>query len=278
MFFARFGRPRYFPVGKLIDASGKLAAGDYTVRVPEVEGGPMSRVVQSFNGMAERLEQSSEQRRRLLADLGHELRTPLTVIQGELEAMTDGVHPINQSQIEMLLEETRLLGRLVDDLRVLSLTEAGELALEKEAVEAAVVVDDAVGPYVSTAARIGVEIQTYSDHGALVADSFRIREVLANLITNAIRHTRAGGSVEVSATRSGNGWRFAVRDTGTGIPLDALPHIFERFAKGRDSRGTGLGLSIARDLVRAHGGEMTASSEEGVGTVIEFTIPDSRAI
>lgn len=272
-FFARFGRPRFFPVGRLVDAAGKLANGDYSVRLPEVEGGPMRQVIRSFNGMADRLERSSEQRRQLLADLGHELRTPLTVIQGELEAMADGVHAVDQAQLEMLLDETRLLGRLVDDLRVLSLSEAGELRLERESLDANALLEDAVAPYLALATRDGVEMATTADQGTLVGDPFRLKEVLANLITNAIRHTPRGGTVKLEAKKSQSGWTFAVSDTGVGVPADVLPTIFDRFVKGGDSRGTGLGLSIARDLVRAHGGDMTATSPAGGGTTVVFTIP-----
>lgn len=276
LFFARSGRPRFFPVGKLVDAAAKLASGDYSVRVREVEGGPMRQVIRSFNGMAERLEQSSEQRRRLLADVGHELRTPLTVIQGELEAMADGIHPVGHEQLEMLLDETRLLARLVDDFRVLSLSEAGELRLDAEIIEANTLLADAVAPYLASAMRAGITIEPRAEAGSLMGDPLRLREVLANLITNAIRHTPAGGRVEVTATRSSTGWLFSIRDTGPGIAPDRLPLIFERFVKGADSRGTGLGLSIARELVRAHGGDMRASSIEGQGTTIEFSVPAPR--
>ena len=274
--FARFGRPRLFPVGRLVDAAARLSNGDYSARVPEVESGPMREVIRSFNGMAERLEQSSEQRRRLLADVGHELRTPLTVIQGELEAMADGVHAAGPEQIEMLLDETRLLARLIDDLRVLSLSEAGELRLDVESIEARTLLADAVGPYQALAARSDIKIETVAEAGAVLADPTRLHEVLANVIANAIRHTPAGGSVTLTATTSATGWLFTVRDTGTGIPADQLPLVFERFAKGADSRGTGLGLSIARGLVRAHGGEMTAASVAGQGTTIQFSIPVAR--
>jgi signal transduction histidine kinase len=274
--FARFGRPRFFPVGRLVDAAAKLSDGDYSARVPEVEGGPMRQVVRSFNGMAERLEQASEQRRRLLADVGHELRTPLTVIQGELEAMADGVHPFSPEQIEMLLDETRLLARLIDDLRVLSLSEGGELKLDIELIEAGTLVDDAVASYQALAARSNITLAATADTGSLLADPLRLHEVLANVIANAIRHTPAGGTVAVTATSSPTGWLFLVSDTGTGIPAEQLPLIFERFAKGADSHGTGLGLSIAREMVRAHGGEMKASSIVGLGTTIEFSIPPAR--
>jgi two-component system sensor histidine kinase BaeS len=275
-FFARFGRPRLFPVGRLVDAAAKLSNGDYSARVPEVESGPMRQVVTSFNGMAERLEKSSEQRRRLLADVGHELRTPLTVIQGELEAMADGVHPAGPEQIEMLLDETRLLARLIDDLRVLSLSQAGELKLDMELIEAGALVDDAVASYQALAARSEITLESTADAGSLLADPLRLHEVLANVIANAIRHTPAGGTVTVTATSSPTGWLFSVRDTGIGIAAGDLPLIFERFAKGADSHGTGLGLSIARELVRAHDGEMTASSIVGQGTTIEFSVPPAR--
>lgn len=274
--FARFGRPRFFPVGRLVDAAAKLSDGDYSARVPEVEGGPMRQVVRSFNGMAERLEKSSEQRRRLLADVGHELRTPLTVIQGELEAMADGVHPFSPEQIEVLLDETRLLARLIDDLRVLSLSEGGELKLDIESIEAGTLVADAIASYQALAARSNITLTATADTGSLLADPLRLHEVLANVIANAIRHTPAGGTVAVTATSSPTGWLFLVSDTGTGIPAEQLPLIFERFAKGADSQGTGLGLSIARELVRAHGGEMKASSIVGQGTTIEFSIPPAR--
>jgi two-component system sensor histidine kinase BaeS len=273
---ARFGRPSFFPVGKLVDATARLSNGDYSARVPEAESGPMRQVVRSFNGMAERLEKSSEQRRRLLADVGHELRTPLTVIQGELEAMADGVHPASPEQIEMLLDETRLLARLIDDLRVLSLSEAGELKLEIELIEAGSLVADAIAPYQALAARSNITLTATADPGSLPADPMRLHEVLANIIANAIRHTPAGGAVTLTAASSATGWLFSVRDTGTGIPTGDLPLIFERFVKGVDSRGTGLGLSIARELVRAHDGEMTASSIVGQGTIIEFSIPQAR--
>ena len=275
--FARFGRPRLFPVGKLVDAAGRLSSGDYSVRVPEVESGPMRQVVRSFNGMAERLEETSDQRRRLLADLGHELRTPLTVIQGELEAMVDGVHPIDREQLEMLLDETQLLAGLIDDLRVLSLSEAGELRLHTESIDAPTLVADAVGPYLASAARAGITLTPHAEPGSLRADPLRLREVLANVLTNAIRHTSRGGTVTLTATKSSPGWLFSVRDTGRGIPPEQLPMIFDRFVKGADSRGSGLGLSIARELVRAHGGEMTATSIEGQGTTIEFSVPAAPA-
>ena len=276
--FARFGRPRFFPVGKLVDAAARLSGGDYSVRVPDVESGPMRQVVRSFNGMAERLEQSSDQRRRLLADLGHELRTPLTVIQGELEAMADGVHPIDREQLEMLLDETRLLARLIDDLRVLSLSEAGELRLDTELDRRPHFWRMPSGHTSLRPPGRASPSPPRAEPGSLLADPLRLREVIANVLTNAIRHT--------SRRRHGDSDRNQVPARlvvlgpghGQGIPPEQLPMIFERFVKGADSRGRDLGLSIARELVRAHGGEMTAASVEGQGTTIEFSVPSRRAI
>jgi signal transduction histidine kinase len=270
---ARTGRPRWFPVRRLVEAAGKLAAGDYSVRMPEVERGPMREVVRSFNGMARRLEETSAQRRRWLADLGHELRTPLTVIQGELEAIADGVHPADPEHLQRILDETRLMSRLLDDLRTLSLSEAGELRLEPEPIDVAGLLEDAAAPFrlASNGGRAAIEV--VADPGTVTVDPVRLREVLTNLITNAVRHSPAEGRITIEARRQDSQWRFAVADQGPGIPAELLPEVFERFVRSHDSAGTGLGLSIARDLVRAHGGDMTASSEPGGGTRIEFFVP-----
>jgi signal transduction histidine kinase len=274
--FARSRRPRYFPVRRLVEAAEQLAAGDYRVRVPAPHSGPMRSVVDAFNGLAETLDRSSEQRRQLLADLGHELRTPLQVIQGELEAMADGVHPIDAANLQMLLHETHLMTRLVEDLRLLSLAEAGALKLEKETTEVGDLLDEAVSRYRNMAETAGISISAHAEPGTADLDPHRIREVLANLVTNALRHTPEGGELKLTASRAPAGWRIEVSDTGPGISPEMLPNIFERFVKGTDSRGSGLGLSIARDLVRAHGGDMTARSGgqlPGRGTTIEFTLP-----
>jgi signal transduction histidine kinase len=273
MFVARAGRPRWFPVRRLVEAAGKLAAGDYSVRMPEVAGGPMREVVRSFNGMARRLEEASEQRRRWLADLGHELRTPLTVIQGEIEAIADGVHPADPEHLQRILDETRLMSRLLDNLRTLSLSEAGELRLETEPIEVADLLEEAAASFRETTNGEGARLEVVADPGTVMADPIRLREVLTNLIANAVLHSPAGGRVIVEARRPDTRWLFAVADEGTGIPPDLLPNVFERFVRSHDSAGTGLGLSIARDLVRAHGGDMTAHSEPGRGTRIEFTLP-----
>jgi signal transduction histidine kinase len=266
-FLFRFGRMRRFPVRDLVEATRRLAEGDYSVRVEALPGGPIKGLIDSFNGMAGRLQDSSEQRRRLLADLGHELRTPLTVIQGEIEAMLDGVRPRQDAELKRLLGETQLLARLLEDLRTLSLSEAGELGLEKETVAMAPLLEEAVQPF-----REEREIAIECDPGQVTCDPLRIRQVLTNILANAVRATRPGDTIRIRARR-GEGWTVTVSDPGRGIPSSELPHIFERFARAADSGGSGLGLSIARDLVAAHGGAITARSEVGRGTDLEFTLP-----
>ena len=263
----RFGRMRRFPIRDLVEASSRLAEGDYSARVEPAPGGPMQRIIDSFNGMASRLQDSSEQRRRMMADLGHELRTPLTVIQGEIEAMADGVRPRDDETLARLLEETKLMGRLLEDLRTLSLSESGELRLQMEVVEMKALLEEAVEPFTEERS-IAVE----SDPGTVRCDPYRLRQVISNLMANAVRATEPTGQVRVVARR-GEGWTVKVIDDGRGIPPDRLEAVFDRFAKASDSGGSGLGLSIARDLVAAHGGSITAHSEPGQGTIVEFTLP-----
>ncbi len=266
--FISFGRMRSFPIRDLVDAAGRLADGDHSVRMKPVPGGPLKRIVGSFNGMAERLEASSTQRRQLMADLGHELRTPLTVIQAEIEAMLDGVRPRDDDELEMLLGQTSLMGRLLEDLRTLSLTEAGELKLDLETVEMRSLLSDAAGPFGEDSV-----LAIDSDDGEVRCDPVRVRQVLTNLIANAARSMPGGGTVRIEARRRDSGWNVVVADQGRGIAPDDLERVFDRFVKSADSTGSGLGLSIARDLVVAHGGTITARSEIGRGTEIEFTLP-----
>jgi signal transduction histidine kinase len=273
LFFFLIGRrryrPRFFPVRSLVNATSRLAEGDYSVRVNGIEGGPLRDVVVSFNEMARRLEAASEQRRQLLADLGHELRTPLTVLQGEIEALVDGIHPPNNEQLNRLLEEISVMSRLLDDLRTLSMSEAGELKLEKQGVDLVDLIEDVAGSYRGK----GVDIQLDIVPASIEADEVRLREVLTNLLGNAIRHSRPGDTVTVRLVEGSGDYEIAVSDQGPGIPADVLPRVFERFVKGPDSTGTGLGLSIARDLVRAHGGKIEAHNRPEGGSEIRFTLP-----
>jgi two-component system, OmpR family, sensor histidine kinase BaeS len=264
---------------ELVEATRAVEAGDYSVRVGPKDRGlrAVRQLVGGFDTMAARLETDERQRRTLLAEVSHELRTPLTVVQGNLEAIIDGVYPPDPEHLAVILEETRVLGRLIDDLRTLALSEAGTLALHPEPTDPDVLVADVVRSFEPAATAAGIELTAAIDGDLpiLEIDPLRIREVLSNLVANALRHTPAGGRVTVAGGLEENArWvRLEVRDTGAGIEPALLPHVFDRFVKGDDSRGSGLGLAIARQLVLAHGGEIAADSTPGAGTTIRVRLP-----
>ena len=262
------------PVGDLIEAAGRVEAGSYDVRVPERGPREMRSLAHAFNAMIARLESNESQRKQLLADVTHELRTPLTVMQGNVEAILDGVHPLDREHVAPLLEETKVLARLIDDLRTLSLAESGALALHREPIDVASVARDVVTAFSDQARRGAVGLgSSASGRTAVDADPVRVREVLVNLVTNALRYTPAGGDVAIDVHGADGTVEVTVRDTGTGIAPDAVGGIFDRFSRATDSPGAGLGLAIAKGLVEAHGGTIRAESAPGQGTRIAFTLP-----
>ena len=278
-FAGRFFRRAGVTLDRLVDAARDVEDGNYTVRVelPRARSGPLAELVRGFNSMAGRLEADSEQRRRLLADVSHELRTPLAVIQGNVEAILDGVHEADEPHLGAILDETHVLARLVDDLRTVSLSESGSLPLHREPTDLSILVSEAVASFrpAAESGGIGLEARVDDEVPLMDVDPVRIREVVSNLVANALRHTPGGGSIDVIATlaRDPGFVDVAVRDTGTGIDPDLLPHVFERFAKTVDSRGSGLGLAIARGLVEAHGGSIEVTSSAANGTTFTFRLP-----
>jgi signal transduction histidine kinase len=196
-------------------------------------------------------------------------------VQGNLEALVDGVHPADEAHLSAILDETKILSRLVEDLRTLSLAESGALALHREAVDVGVLVRDTVDSFASQAepAAIAIEAQVSGGLPQVDADPVRAREILENLIANAIRYTPRGGRVSVEAGAKDGFVAIDVRDTGAGIAPELVDRIFDRFYKSAESRGAGLGLAIAKQLVEAHGGQITATSVLGEGTDIRFTLP-----
>ena len=262
------------PVGDLIEATGRLEAGSYGTRVAERGPRDMRSLARAFNAMAARLEANESQRKQLLADVTHELRTPLTVMQGNVEALLDGVHPPDTAHLAPLLEETKVLSRLIDDLRTLSLAESGALALHREPVDVGMIARDVVTAFSDQGRRGGVAIgSSVEGPMAIEADPLRVREVIVNLVANALRYAPAGGSVAIDARGTEGGVEVTVHDTGTGIAPDAVGGIFDRFSRATDSPGAGLGLAIAKGLVEAHGGTIRAESAPGQGTRIVFTLP-----
>ena len=267
----RFG----FPLGDMVEAADRVAAGDYTTRAPERGPRWMRTVAHAFNSMTSKLEVQDRQRRDLMADIAHELRTPLAVLQGRLEGMLDGIYPRDEGQLSALLQDTRTLARLVEDLRTLAHTESGTLTLQKESTDVAILVNETAASFASEAAErhIQLDVDVAPNLPLVDIDPVRIREVLTNLVSNALRHTPAAGRVTVTVSTRPNAMVFAVSDTGQGIPANDLPRIFDRFYKGHGSRGSGLGLTIARNLVVAHGGEIHAESVEREGTTMTFSVP-----
>ncbi|MFL5775496.1 MAG: ATP-binding protein [Chloroflexota bacterium] len=266
---------------QLLVAAEKVEDGDYSVRVgvPTRAPRPVRDLVRGFNAMAGRLETSESQRRTLLADVSHELRTPLAVVQGNVEAILDGVHDPDREHLESILDETRVLTRLVDDLRTITESEAGRLTLHREPTDLDVLLPDAVASFGAAAASAGVTLTTDipDDLPILDVDPVRIREVVANLVANALRHTPPGGRITVAGCVEGGDGSgrvvVSVADTGGGIDPELQAHVFDRFAKSADSRGSGLGLAIARGLVEAHGGTISVESRLGEGATFRVVLP-----
>ncbi len=263
------------PLAALADATQRLADGEPEVRVWVRGPRPVRDLAVSFNAMAERLDRSRTTRQAMLADVTHELRTPLAVIGGGIEAMLDGVHPLDEEHLAPLLAETQVMDRLLEDLRTLSLAEAGALPLHRELADIVDVAADAVGALRPAAAAKGVGLGLGGD-SALESnlDPVRVREIVTNLLTNAIRHTPSGGSVTVTVHVVRDEARIEVRDTGEGIPAADLAHVFDRFQRRADSGGSGLGLTIVRDLAAAHGGSVEAESDgPGQGATFRVRLP-----
>jgi len=261
--------------GDLVEAAGRIESGDYSVRLPERGPREVRSLTRAFNAMSARLEATDTRRRSFLADVTHEFRTPLSIIRGQAEAFADGVYLADAAHVAPILDATRTLARLVEDLGTLALSETGSLVLAREPVDLAVLVNSTVASFSPAAEAAGITLtgEVARDVPPVQVDPARLSGVLRNLITNALRHTPSGGSVHVSATRSEGLLTVEVRDTGDGIPPDLLPRVFDRFVKGPGSTGSGLGLAIARDLVQAHGGTIEATSQVGVGTTVRFTLP-----
>jgi two-component system sensor histidine kinase BaeS len=278
LFAGRELRRTALPVGDMLEAAGDIAEGDYSTRVEERGPSEVRALARAFNTMAARLQAEDQQRRNLLADVSHELRTPITIIQGNLEGLLDGIYPADPQHIAPILEETRVLSRVIDDLRTISLADSGALKLQLESTDLEHLIDEVANSFRMQAAAEGVELHVDVQAGLpnLEVDATRIREVLGNLLANALRYTPQGGKITVRGWIEADGEKYlhvSVRDTGVGIAAQDLPHIFERFYKTDESHGTGLGLAIAKSLVVAHGGEITAESVLDKGTTIRITLP-----
>ncbi len=268
------------PLSDLISAADAVGSGDLSVRVAENGRSGLSRLARAFNHMTAELQLADQRRRNLTADVAHELRTPLHIIQGNLEGILDGVYAPNRAHIEATLAETRALSRLIEDLRVLSLAEAGELPLAHEQVDINDLVADVQTSFSGQAEAAGVvlRVELPQERLSVRGDAGRLDQVLSNLVSNALRFTPAAGEIVLAARAVAQGVEITVRDTGQGIAEQDLPYVFDRFwrgdpARNRGTGSSGLGLAIARQLVRSHGGAIAVTSKPGAGTCFTVTLP-----
>lgn len=268
------------PLNRLALAANRFAARDWSQRVPVSGASEIRQVATAFNQMADELQQQETLRRNLMADIAHELHTPLTVMQGNLSAMLDEVYPLDRAEIATLYDETRLLARLVDDLRELALADAGQLPLQLERVAPLELLQSTLANFSipAEARNVQVKVNAPDTLPTVRADRDRVGQVLRNLLANALRHTPDGGSITCAAAREGEFVRISIHDTGEGIAPEDLAHVFDRFYRADKSRtrstgGTGLGLAIAQAWVEAMGGQLNVTSSVGQGSVFWFTLP-----
>jgi signal transduction histidine kinase len=265
------------PIADMMAAATRVESGDFSARVREDGPRDIRRLARAFNAMSARLASNEAERRQLLADVSHELRTPLSVIQGNVEGILDGLYPADRAHLEPILDETHLLERLVEDLRTLSLSETGALRLHREPTDLAALLADVVAGFRPRADAGGIELvlSVGQDLPAIELDQARLRQVIGNLLTNALRFTPSGGTVTVEVGTAPGGVEITVIDTGSGIAPDELSHVFDRFYRSADSGGSGLGLPIARSLIEAHGGTIEAKSSPGAGTSMRIHLPEA---
>jgi signal transduction histidine kinase len=268
------------PVKALTQAARRLGKGDFSQRVHVKDKGEVGELAQSFNSMAGDLERAEQLRRDMVADAAHELRTPLSNIKGYLEAIRDGLKKPDATTIRSLNEEASVLSRLVDDLQELSLADAGKLKLVCRKEDISKIINEVVTALKPQAMAKGLKlaVKPAEKLPPVNVDSHRIKQVLRNLLENAVVHTSRGGSITVEAHEEGGQVKVSVADTGEGIPSKDLANIFERFyrvdkSRARATGGSGLGLTIAKRLVEAHGGSIEAQSKLRKGSRFTFTLP-----
>ena len=270
------------PLRALTDATEKMAGGELSQQVIVNSKDEIGELANSFNRMSREVARANQLRKQMTADIAHDLRTPLTVIAGYVESMRDGDLAPTPARLDSIYAEIERLQRLVSDLRLLAVTDAGELRLNLAPVNIAVLLERIAASFKLSAEQKGIALTVQSDSSLpdIQADESRLDRVLSNLVSNAIRHTPIRGKVSILATRQEKSILISVEDTGEGIPASDLPNIFDRFYRADKSRtdadgvSSGLGLAIAKALVEAHGGRIKATSFTGSGTkfVIEFLI------
>jgi signal transduction histidine kinase len=268
------------PVRQLTEAVGNMAQGDLSQRVNVKGRDELALLGKTFNQMAASLQHAEESRRSMTADIAHELRTPLAVQRANLEALQDGVYPFTMENLEPILEQNQLLTQLVEDLRTLAQTDFDDLSLEIHEYDLIPLLDQIISNYKPQADQQSIKLEYIPPDSCQLVniDARRINQVINNLMQNALQHTPEGGNITLTLSCRESSVEISLRDTGTGIPPDELPHIFNRFYRGKQSRtlnhgGSGIGLTIARRLVEAHGGTLTAENHPEGGAVFIVTLP-----
>lgn len=279
---AIFTRQIVSPLGKISRAAHLISRGDLKQRV-EVKGPEeISELASSFNAMAASLNRDREWRHQMLADIAHELRTPLFILQGNTEAMLEGILPTDRQNLASLHQETLLLSRLVEDLRTLSLAEVGQLSFQPSSVDlkelCLKIMDGFKGQAAAQNIRLSLETKEGQAHISAWADRGRLEQVIRNLLANAFQYTPEGGHITIKIASNREGITLSVMDSGIGIPPEDLPRVFDRFyrvdrSRGRSTGGSGLGLAIVKQLIEGQGGKAGAESTPGKGSAFFFTIP-----
>jgi two-component system sensor histidine kinase BaeS len=267
------------PLKRVAQATHRLAGGNYATRVEVRSGDELGRLADDFNKLAETLERNETLRRRFMADVSHELRTPLAVLSAELEAIEDGVRPLDQASLASLRNEVSALSKLVNDLNQLALADVGALAYRKETVDVVPLVEQAVESYRDRLAARGLDLEAaWNGEAPVYGDTDRLLQMFRNLLENSARYTDAGGRVRVAVRRDQDRVAIDFDDSAPGVPPDALPRLFERFfrveaSRSRANGGAGLGLALCRSIADAHGGDIRAEHSPLGGLRVRVILP-----
>ena len=271
------------PIRELTQATHAVSEGDLSQQVPVRSSDELGELAQAFNKMSSELSRSVNSRKQMTADIAHELRTPLSLILGHAEAVHDGVLPASPENFEIIREEATRLEHLVNDLRILSLADAGELSIVPQILEPQRLLQEVVAIYQYQTQRknITLDLDIAAPLSNIEVDPGRMTQVLTNILDNALRHTPEGGRIALSARDTENWMELAIQDSGPGLKAEDLDRIFDRFYRTDSSRqrdgdvpgGSGLGLAIAKSIVHAHGGQLSAESEAGMGLKVIVRLP-----
>jgi two-component system sensor histidine kinase BaeS len=264
------------PVGRIIAVTRAMSQGERSARVGPVRApGELRELATAFDRMADTLDRQEQLRRDLVADMAHELRTPVAILQAGHEALLDGLTEPSPQQLVSLRDEVLRLGRMLADLQELAAADAAALQLTLRECDLSEIAADAADSLAGRFDSAGIEMRRRLEPAPVRADRRWLHQIITNLLTNALKFTPPGGTVTIEAGPARTGAAVTVADTGIGIPADELPHIFDRFWRGRhaaQTSGSGIGLAVAAELARAHGGELTARSEPGRGTAMTLSL------